>query len=146
MTEHKPIQKKEKSFYENDKLRYEGEFQNNEFHDNEKNFDINGILKLSKEEHLEYLKEQEIDRISNGECPTISYDLWFSRLTSEQREVEKEKQIQFGIWFEERRIRLEKEAKQDEEDEVRALKYEKMQEAFAVLIAYEDRKKEKESG
>ena len=91
----------------------------------------------------EYFKELEIDRISNGECPTISYDLYLSRLTSEEREVEKEKQIQFDIWLEERQIRLEKEAKQDEEDELRALKYEKMQEAFAVLIAYENRKKEK---
>ena len=47
----------------------------------EKSFYEDGELKLSKEEQLEYLKEQEIDRISNGECPKISYDLWLSRLT-----------------------------------------------------------------
>jgi hypothetical protein len=67
----------------------------------EKSFYEDGELKLSKEEQLEYLKEHEIDRISNGECPKISYDLWLSRLTSEQREVEKEKQIQFKIWLKE---------------------------------------------
>jgi len=108
----------------------------------EKSFYEDGELKLSKEEQLEYLKEQEIDRISNGECPKISYDLWLSRLTSEQREVEKEKQIQFKIWLKEYYIQQEKQAK---EDELRALKNEKMQEAFAVLIAHEDRKKEMNS-
>ena len=101
---------------------------------------------FDEEELKEYFKEKEIDRISNGEGPTISYDFYLSRLTSEQREVEKEKQIQFDIWLEEHRIQLEKQAKQDEEDESRALKIEKMQEAFAVLITHEDRKKEKESG
>jgi hypothetical protein len=50
---------------------------------------------LSMEEIEKELREQQIDRISNGQGPTISYDLWLSHLTSEQREVEKEKQIQF---------------------------------------------------
>ena len=102
----------------------------------EKSFYEDGELKLSKEEQLEYLKEQEIDRISNGECPKISRELYLSRLTSEQREVEKEKQIQFDIWLKERTIQLEKQAKQDEEDELRALKYEKMGEAMAIVTSY----------
>ena len=100
-----------------------------------------------EEETLEeYLKEKEIDRISNGECPTISHESYLSRLTSEQKEVEKEKQIQFDIWLKEYYIQQEKQVKQDEEDDLIALKIEKMQEAFTVLIAHEDRKKEKESG
>jgi len=109
----------------------------------EKSFYEDGELKLSKEEQLEYLKEQEIDRISNGECPKISYDFWLTRLTSEQREVEKENQKQFDIWLKERTIQLEKQAKQDEEDELRAeedelraLKYEKMGEAMAIVTSY----------
>jgi len=102
----------------------------------EKSFYEDGELKLSKEEQLEYLKEQGIDRISNGECPTISYDVWLTRLTSEQKEVEKENQKQFDIWLEERTIQQEKQAKQDEEDEMRALKLEKMGEAMAIVTAY----------
>lgn len=94
----------------------------------------------------EYLKELEIERISNGECPKISHDLYLSRLTSEQREVEKENDILWGIRLKEMNIQHEKQSKQDEEDELRALKNEKMQEALAVLISYEDHKKEKESG
>ena len=101
---------------------------------------------FDEEELKEYLKEREIDRISNGECPTISHESYLSRLTSEQREVEKENDRLWEIRLKEISIQHEKQAKQDEEDDLRALKIEKMQEAFAVLIAHEDRKKEKESG
>ena len=74
-------------------------------------------MKLSTEEIEECFKEQQIDAISNGECPTISYDLWLSRLTSEQREVEKEKQIQWEIKLKEMAIRDRKQQKEDEEEE-----------------------------
>ena len=69
------------------------------------------------EELSERLKEQEIDRISNGECPSISHDLYLSRLTSEQREVEKENDRLWGIRLKEMNIQHEKQAKQDEEEE-----------------------------
>jgi hypothetical protein len=101
---------------------------------------------FDEEELKEYLKEMEIDRISNGECPTISHESYLSRLTSEQREVEKENDRLWKIRLKEISIQHEKQAKQDEEDDLRALKIEKMQEAFPVLITHEDRKKEKESG
>jgi hypothetical protein len=71
-----------------------------------------------EEETLEeYLKERAIDRVSNGECLVISHDLYLSRLTSEQRVVEKENDRLWEIRLKEINIQHEKEAKEDEDDE-----------------------------
>ena len=63
----------------------------------------------------EYLKELEIERISNGECPKISHDLYLSRLTSEQRVAEKENGRLWEIRLKEINIQHEKELAEDED-------------------------------
>jgi len=70
---------------------------------------------LSMEEREEYLKELEIERISNGECPKISHDLYLSRLTSEQRVAEKENGRLWEIRLKEINIQHEKELAEDED-------------------------------
>ena len=72
---------------------------------------------LSMEEREKELEEMEIDRISNGECPKISHELYLSRLTSEQREVEKENHRLWKIRLKEISIQHEKQAKQEEVEE-----------------------------
>ena len=70
---------------------------------------------LSMEEREEYLKELEIERISNGECPKISHELYLSRLTSEQRVAEKENGRLWEIRMKEINIQHEKELAEDED-------------------------------
>ena len=68
-----------------------------------------------EEDEDEYLKELEIERISNGECPKISHDLYLSRLTSEQRVAEKENGRLWEIRLKEINIQHEKELAEDED-------------------------------
>ena len=68
-----------------------------------------------EEEDEEREKELEIERISNGECPKISHELYLSRLTSEQRVAEKENGRLWEIRLKEINIQHEKELAEDED-------------------------------
>ena len=96
---------------------------------------------LSMEDIKKELKERQIEKISNGECPSISHDLYLSRLTSEQREVEKEKQLQWEIKLKEMEIQ---DKKQDEEEEEESGEEEEEEEEEEEPSADEEEEEEEE--